>query len=172
MEDEILIRGLKRGLITAQERFFNDYKDKVFRGCKRYLTVEDAEDVAIITLCKAMQNIKKFRGESALSSWVYRIAYNQSMMTLRKRKQQIDRTDSIEDKHTENLSYEMTTDPLLRKKLNRSFAKLKQDHRAVFYLRQIEQCTNEEVSIALNVSIAATKSKYFRAREHFAKMAA
>lgn len=72
------------------ETIFKDYKDKIYRlalGISR--NEKDAEDIVQNTFLKIIKNLKNFRHQSKISTWIFRIAYNEALMVLRKRRKNI-----------------------------------------------------------------------------------
>lgn len=184
MQDEVLIVGLKRGLITTQERFYNYYKGQVLAQCCKILhNYHDAEDATSIALYKAIKNIKKFKGDCKLESWLYRIALNECLMIIRKRKNKEAKTiyfqdvlktqvDQIKDRdepkqeaHT-LISYEMLEDPILRRWANLCYLHLRPEYQVVIDLAAIGLSTPHAAKL-LNFTLPQYKSRLFRARIDF-----
>ncbi len=79
------------------EEIFKEYKDKVYRLAISIVRNEkDAEDIMQNTFIKVMDNLKSFRNESHISTWIYKIAYNEALMYLRKRRSQFNLSNYIE----------------------------------------------------------------------------
>src|SRR3989338_5473834 len=75
---------------------FNKYKDRIYRlALSITRNPSDAEDAAQNTFIKIIKNLKYFKNRSLLSTWIYRIAYNESLMLLRKRRLQFRLSGSI-----------------------------------------------------------------------------
>src|SRR4029450_6362982 len=92
-QDELLER-LQRGDETAMVELAETYSSKIYQLAFRYLrNKEDAEEVTQDVLFKVYRKVGAFRGDSALSSWIYRITFNAAMSRLRTAKYQRAQTD-------------------------------------------------------------------------------
>jgi RNA polymerase sigma-70 factor (ECF subfamily) len=154
----------------------NRYERNIYR-LARHITQspEDAEDILQETFLKAYEHLRDFQGNSKFYTWLVRIAVNQSLMKLRKRKS--DAYVSLDDPYDtgeETLVREIAVwDPNpeqtysqeeMRSILEKAVDSLPPTFRAVFALRDIEELSTEETAAALNLSIPAVKSRLLRAR--------
>jgi len=79
------------------EQIFTQYRSKVYGLALTLARNEkDAEDIVQNAFMKIMKNLDGFRGKSRLSTWIYRIVYNEALMQLRKRHRQVSLSDSLE----------------------------------------------------------------------------
>lgn len=179
LTDEQLLPHLKAGDGAAYEEILRRYETKIFslaRGLTR--NDQDAEDVLQEACLSIFKNICKFKGESSLSTWIYRITVNAGLMKVRGRKKD-ERSVPIEEympKFDETghrvavvPDWHPAVDELLLNKelaglLRRWIAELEPDYRVVFVLRDQEGLSNEEVAAALDLSVPAVKSRLHRAR--------
>ena len=136
---------------------------------------EDAEDVLQETFLKAFEHLPDFHGQSKFYTWIVRIAVNESLMKLRKRKS--DRTvpldeplDTGEDTVVREIAV-WDEDPEqkysreeLGQILDDAVQGLRPAFRTVFVLRDIEELSTEETAEALGISVPAVKSRLLRAR--------
>ncbi len=76
MEEQKLIESLKRADSRAYDELYREYVEKIGGIARSYLGVDDVEDVIQEVFIKVYKNIKKFRGDSSLSTWIYRITVN------------------------------------------------------------------------------------------------
>ncbi len=173
------------GAIVAQARLgnasaFNEllrrYERKIFR-LALHITQnrEDAEDVLQESFLKAYEHLDQFQGQSKFYTWVVRIAVNQALMKLRKRKS--DRSVSLDetiDTGEDNIGREIAAwdenpeQKYSREELNGILVSaidgLPPIYRAVFVLRDIDGLSTEEAAEALELSVPAVKSRLLRAR--------
>ncbi len=165
---------------TGDAEAFNDlvrrYERKIYRLAKNITqNDEDAEDVLQDTFLKAYEHLSGFQGNSKFYTWLVRIAVNEALMKLRKRKS--DRTvplDEPVDTGEETVAREIAVwdeDPEQKYSqeelagiLNEAVQSLKPAFRTVFVLRDIEELSTEEAAQALQISIPAVKSRLLRAR--------
>src|ERR1700678_514727 len=165
---------------SGDARAFSDligkYERKIFR-LAQHITQnrEDAEDVLQETFLKAYEHLDQFQGNSKFYTWIVRIAVNQALMKLRRRK--ADRSVSLDetiDTGEDNIVREIAAwgeDPEERfsreelgEILDSAVKGLETPYRSVFVLRDIEELSTEETANALGLSIPAVKSRLLRAR--------
>ena len=177
VSDELaLVRAAKAGDITAFEQLVHRYDRNVFR-IAQHITQnrEDAEDVVQDAFLKAYENLKNFQEQSKFYTWLVRIAVNEALMRLRRRRPE--RMVSLdEDVKTEEDSMprevadwspnpeQQYSQAELRDILTRTIQGLPSSFRTVFVLRDVEGLSTEETAQALDLSIPAVKSRLLRAR--------
>jgi RNA polymerase sigma-70 factor (ECF subfamily) len=182
-KDSTLVALAKNGNISAFEKLIKRYEDIIFSLAYRILQdKEKAYDVLQETALSAFKNLKKFKGKSAFSTWLYKIALNYALMHKRKQKSLEKKMSFIpteneskiyESINTEELSNIQTVDdnPIktleeqeLINILNDSLNKLPEKYRTVFILKELEGKSIEEVAKILNLSPAAIKTRLHRSR--------
>lgn len=175
--DELaLVNRARTGDLRAFSELVTRYDRKIFRLAKHITqSDEDAEDVLQETFLKAFEHLGDFQGNSKFYTWIVRIAVNESLMKLRKRKS--DRTVSIDesiDTGEETVVREIAvweenpeqrySREELREILSQAVDSLRPAFRTVFVLRDIEDLSTEETAEALSLSVPAVKSRLLRAR--------
>jgi RNA polymerase sigma-70 factor, ECF subfamily len=177
--------GIDEGALVTQARDGDDrafaelvrrYEGKIFR-LAQHITQnrEDAEDVLQETFMKSYEHLDQFKGDSKFYTWIVRIAVNQALMKLRRRK--TDKSVSLDetiDTGEDTLVREIAAwgeDPEQRfsreelgQILDTAVQSLDPPYRSVFVLRDIEDLSTEETAEALNLSVPAVKSRLLRAR--------
>jgi RNA polymerase sigma-70 factor, ECF subfamily len=148
--------------------------DAIYRLARRLVkSEEDAEDVVQEAFLKALGAIKEFRGHSRFTTWMHRIAVNQALMKLRKRRSEVFPMESVESGEIgtplDLMDWsDSALDDLVRKEavqvLEDSLEVLPIDLRAVVVLRDINGLSNEETAAALELPIGAVKWRLHRAR--------
>jgi len=177
-----LIEQLKKHDEDAVTEFVVTYKPKVYQLAFRYLrNKEDAEEVSQDVLMKVINKIAAFRGDSALSSWIYRITFNTAMSRLRNGRAQRagevdDRLDGAEETASTRgetpydvadwsaLADEHVMRVELRQSLAQAVRELPALYRAPVILRDIQGLTTEEASAMLQVKDQTLKSRLHRGR--------
>jgi len=175
--DELaLVQAAKRGDVAAFEELVKRYDRNIFR-IAQHITQnrEDAEDVVQDAFLKAYENLEQFQGNSKFYTWLVRIAVNESLMKLRRRRS--NRTVSLdEDIETEEdtmprevADWSPNPEQLykqgeLKDILRKTVQGLPASFRTVFVLRDVEGLSTEETAEALDLSIPAVKSRLLRAR--------
>ncbi|HUA19908.1 MAG TPA: RNA polymerase sigma factor [Bryobacteraceae bacterium] len=174
-ESRLLARA-REGDLAAFNELVNRYSRKIYRLAKHITqNDEDAEDVLQETFLKAFEHLGNFQGQSKFYTWIVRIAVNESLMKLRKRKS--DRTvpldeplDTGEDTVVREIAVwdENPEQQYSREEiggiLDEAIQSLKPTFRTVFVLRDIEELSTEETAEALGISVPAVKSRLLRAR--------
>jgi RNA polymerase sigma-70 factor (ECF subfamily) len=175
-DEASLVAKAKAGDADAFGTLVNHYDRRVFRMAKQITqNDEDAEDVLQETFLKAYSHLSDFQGNSKFYTWLVRIAVNEALMKLRKRRSDKtvpldDPIDTGEDVVAREIAVwdENPEDTYSREELARildeAVQSLKPAYRTVFVLRDIEEMSIEETAEALNLSISAVKSRLLRAR--------
>ena len=175
-EEMALVHAAKAGDVSAFESLVKKYDRNVFRIANHIThNREDAEDVVQDAFLKAYENLEQLQGQSKFYTWLVRIAVNEALMKLRKRRPE--RTVSLdEDVKTEEDSLprevadwspnpeQQYSQAELKDILTRTIQGLPQGFRTVFVLRDVEGLSTEETAEALDLSIPAVKSRLLRAR--------
>ncbi len=127
---------------------------------------EDADDVVQTVFIKVWKNIDQFRGESRLYTWLYRIATNEAITFLnRKKKQTIIRYDDIQQSELQSKTseHEGTDGATITEMLNKAMDLLPEKQRAVFVMKYFEEMKYEEMSRITGTSEGALKASYHHA---------
>src|ERR1700721_3030197 len=175
-EDEpVLVAAAQAGDISASETRVSRYERKIFRLAQNITqNREDAEDVMQEAFLKAYEHLSGFQGNSRFYTWLVRIAVNQALMKLRKRRpnqvsidEEVNTGEDLIPREIEDWGpspedrYKQTE---MSDILSSSIADLDPPFRIVFQLRDIEELSTEETAEALGLSVPAVKSRLLRAR--------
>jgi len=177
IDDEAAIVAQARlGDAKAFSELLRRYEGKIFR-LAQHITQnrEDAEDVLQEAFLKAYEHLDQFQGQSKFYTWIVRIAVNQALMKLRKRKSDrsvsLDETiDTGEDTVAREIAAwdENPEQQYSREEINEILSSaidgLAPIYRAVFVLRDVDDLSTEETAEALELSVPAVKSRLLRAR--------
>ena len=175
-DEAALVARAKDGDAEAFSELVKHYDRRVFRMAKQITqNDDDAEDVLQEAFLKAYTHLDDFQGNSKFYTWIVRIAVNEALMKLRKRRS--DRSvpldepiDTGEDEVAREIAVwdgnpeETYSREELGAMLDEAVQSLKPAYRTVFILRDIEELSIEETAEALNLSISAVKSRLLRAR--------
>ena len=180
-QEELLAR-LKRGDEQALVDLADEFGTKIYQLALRYLrNKEDAEEVTQDVLFKVYRKVDAFRGDAALSSWIYRITFNAAMSRLRTAKYQRSQDDERNmagadtDLHGDaprakdvadwsDLADEQVLRSQLRTRVMRAILALPAIYRAPVMLRDIQGMSTEEASAVLHVKDQTLKSRLHRGR--------
>ena len=142
------------------------YQRRVYGIIRKMVIIhEDADDITQQTFIKAFKNIDRFHSNSTLFTWIYRIAVNESLNFLEKKKRRF--FTKIED-HTEVLKHHVDTSPLIdgdeiNRRLQKAILTLPEKQRLVFNLRYYEEMPYEDMSQITETSVGALKASYHHA---------
>lgn len=175
-DDLVLVTEAKAGSYEAFEELVSRYENKIYRlGLNVTGNPEDAEDVLQEAFLKAFQHLGEFRADSRFYTWLVRIAVNEGLMKLRKRRS--DRSVPLEDEigddgepipreladwkpNPEQIFAQAEIESILRD----AAQKLPASYRTVFLLRDVEDLSTAETASVLSLSEGTVKARLFRAR--------
>ena len=172
MTEKELLETLKQHDQNALVEVFERYSDKIYLLAVRLLDDEViADGVVQDTFIALIENIDSFEGRSKLSTWLYRVAYNNAMGRLRKLKPQLE-LDDLDDNYTipttlvdwQTIPETMLSDSEAMVEIHRAIDTLSPTLKAVFLLRDIEELSTEETAESLDISVSAVKVRLHRAR--------
>ncbi len=172
-----LVADARRGSADAFTTLIRQYERHIYRLALNITgNREDAEDVLQEALLKAFRNLSKFEGQSRFYTWLVRIAVNESLMKLRRRRtsKEVSLDEPAGNGDDLPVPRELQSwgeNPEgryagveLQRILSGAIARLEPRTRAVFLLRDVEHLSIEETSGMLAISVPAVKSRLLRAR--------
>jgi RNA polymerase sigma-70 factor (ECF subfamily) len=177
--ESILLQGLRAGDPAAYRRFVDLNSANVYNVALKLLGDEqEAEDVLQETFLSAFQAIDRFEARSRLSTWLYRIAYNASLMRLRKRDrmtvfsldQPLDVAEEVPQTQARHLvDWSAVPDDRLltaeaRQQMEQAISELPESLRSAFVLRDIQGLSGAETAEVLGITVQAVKNRLHRAR--------
>ena len=173
---EISVEALRAGDRAEFARLVDAYSAPIYRlGLKILGNPQDAEDVLQNTFLNALTHLSSFEGRSSLSTWLYRIASNEALMQIRRKRKNV----SIEDLQTEGsdegilpeifMDWSVLPESELiteesKAKLDEAVSKLPESLRLVFVLRDVEGVSIKETAEILNLTETNVKTRLLRAR--------
>jgi RNA polymerase sigma-70 factor (ECF subfamily) len=175
-EDEpVLVAAAKSGDAAAFEELVNRYERKIFRLAMNITrNREDAEDAMQDAFMKAYSHLSGFQEDSRFYTWLVRIAANEALMRLRKRRpnqfsidEPVEGEDDLMPREIEDWGpspEQRFAQTELHGILDQVIDQLDPDFRTVFVLRDIEELSTEETAATLGISVPAVKSRLLRAR--------
>ena len=174
--DEQLVELAKNGDDGAFPELVKRYSRRILRVARNITNHdEDAEDVLQEAFMKAYTHLDSFQGNSKFYTWLVRIAMNEALMKLRKRKtgklvSLDEELDTGEDTMLREVAVwegnpeDRYSQDELREILDKTISSLPEGFRTVFLLRDVEELSTEETAETLGLSIPAVKSRLLRAR--------
>ncbi|MDO7085276.1 sigma-70 family RNA polymerase sigma factor [Pseudocolwellia sp. AS88] len=151
---------------TAYEVLFHRYHNKLIQICYRYLdSTEEAEEAVNDTMLNVFNNLKRFEQRASFKTWIYRIAYNQALTRLRKKK--LDQVD-LDETH-EEVSDDTSDDSADRSsQLNSMLERLSLEERSIVVFRIAGDLEFNDIALIVDQKLSTVKMRYKRALEKMA----
>jgi RNA polymerase sigma-70 factor, ECF subfamily len=166
-----LVRRAQQGDSDAFASLFHAHKARVYSVCLRLTNNSaEAEDLTQDAFVQAFRKLSMFRGDSALSTWLYRIAVNTVLMRFRKKAL---RQVSLDEPYTQDArcvrrEYGSRDDRLAgsidRSALTRAIGELPEGYRTIFLLHEVEGYEHQEIAELLDCSVGNSKSQLHKAK--------
>lgn len=174
--DQLLVERVQRGDKKAFDVLVSKYQHKIVSLVSRYVSdPSEAMDVAQEAFIKAYRALKRFRGDSAFYTWLYRIAINTAKNYLvaqsrRPPQSDVDAVDAEQYQVDSRLKDRGSPEhELLREEIEQTIhdaiADLPEDLRVAIVLREMEGMSYEEIATSMDCPIGTVRSRIFRARE-------
>lgn len=166
-----LIRRAQRGDAAAFANIFYAHKPRIYSLCLRMTSnIAEAEDLTQESFLQVFRKLPTFRGDSALSTWMYRVAVNTVLMYFRKRgRPQISLDESLSDQGQTKKREHGSDDQRLvtcvdRIALARAIRELPDGYRTIFLLHEVDGYEHREIARLLKCSVGNSKSQLHKAR--------
>ena len=168
-QDELaLVERCRQGDLGAFEEVYRAHSGRLYSVAFRMVgNAADAEDLLQEIFLAAHRKLESFRGESALGTWLYRLAVNLCLDYLRSRTgRAISVTDALDDEHPlpDNESRSLAERTVTKMDLERALAQLPEGCRMAFVLHDIEGLEHREVAEAMGIAEGTSKSQVHKAR--------
>ena len=161
-DDAQLIAACRRGEARAMEMLYHQYKRRVFGMAHRIVGASDCEEVAQEVFVRVFRGLAAFRGESALSTWIYRLTVNAALSHLARRGR---RQEVSDDGLTEVPAPPVAErDSALAARIEAALARLPAGYRAILVLHDVEGLSHEECAAILECRVGTCKSQLHKAR--------
>jgi RNA polymerase sigma-70 factor (ECF subfamily) len=170
-DDAQLIAACRRGEARAMEMLYHQYKRRVFGMAHRIVGPNDAEEVAQEVFVRVYRGLAAFRGDSALSTWIYRLTVNASLSYLarRGRRQEVPADDTITEVAAPPVA---ERDPGLAARIETALGQLPAGYRAILVLHDVEGLSHEECAAILECRVGTCKSQLHKARARMRELLA
>ncbi len=156
-----IVEACQKGDPVAQRHLYNVSHQKVYRLVVRMVGIQDAADVTQQVFLQAFRKIGQFSGGSQIGTWIYRVAVNEALQHLRKRKRRHFQTFEQEPMDRSAASRENFDDKVL---LEQALGQLDPELRSAFLLREVEGLSYREIADALEIPEGTVGSRLNRAR--------
>ncbi|NOZ85835.1 MAG: sigma-70 family RNA polymerase sigma factor [Deltaproteobacteria bacterium] len=175
LKERLLIRRLKRGNPEAFRTLIDLYQQRIYNLCFRFMgNRADAEDVAQDVFCTIFLKVGTFRGDSSLSTWIYRIAINHSKNKLkylaRRKTESLDNMRAagtgLNNPDSSNMGgpAKMLESSDLKNIVQEEILYLDEERRLVLILRDIQELSYSEITRITGLPVGTVKSRLHRAR--------
>jgi RNA polymerase sigma-70 factor (ECF subfamily) len=166
-EEDVWIRRAQRSDARAFEALYRLHVDKVYGLCLRMTgNVSEAEDCTQEAFIQAWNKLTKFRGDSAFSTWLHRIAVNAVLGRMRKHKREQDRIQAVADTRPARSA---TGDTGELRDLSDAVNRLPEGARHVFVLHGVYGYSHDEAAKMLGIAAGTSKAQMHRARKLLAQ---
>ncbi len=160
--DEVeLIAACRRGEHRAMEVLYHRYKRRVFGLVTRIAGPNDAEEVAQEVFVRIYRGLARFRGDSALSTWIYRLSVNAALSYVTRRPKRLESEEALRHLAAPATAHR---DPRVAIRLEQCLELLPFGYRTVIVLHDIEGLSHEECAGIMGCRIGTSKSQLHKAR--------
>ena len=171
-----LVCKAKEGSQKAYAELMQRYKESIyFMSLKMVNNKDDAMDMTVETFGKAFENIEKYKPDFAFSTWLFRIATNNCIDFIRKKRLNVVSIDSMVDDEGDDRPLQIRSDTLdpeeisIKKQQNEKLKdivdKLPARYRTLIILRYFDELSYEEIATQLDLPLGTVKAQLFRARD-------
>ena len=172
LDGRALVDACLAGRAGAFDLIVERHRRQVYQLCYRFVSNhEDASDLAQDVFIRAYRGLRSFRGQSSLSTWLYRIGIN---VCLNRVTTKSPRTEPIEDRQHVDTRAESAADHLLRgeraARVRQAIARLPRKQRATLILRMYHELSHREIADTLGSSEGAVKANFFHALGNLKKL--
>ena len=163
MDERELISRVRAGDAGAERALYDAHVDRVYRLAYRLAGNDDqARDFTQETFIRVFDRLETFRGDSALSTWIYAIAHSVILNGLRKAKRFRRETD-LED-GVEIAGGARIAEPDLKARLHAAIAALPEKYRVPFVMHEVEGFSHEEIAAVQGIEVGTSKAQVSRAK--------
>jgi RNA polymerase sigma-70 factor (ECF subfamily) len=155
------------GNIEAFEALYQRHYRRVYNLCLRMLNdASEAEDLTQEVFIQLYRKIKSFRGDSAFSTWLYRLTVNQVLMHFRKKQVRNEKTTEDGEMPSQVVNQEAVdnSNQIEKIAIEKAVKQLPKGYRTVFVLHDIKGFEHEEIAKMLGLSVGTSKSQLHKAR--------
>ncbi len=164
-EDRVLVAAFQAGSKEAFDVIVTRHQRHVYQLCFRFVrTHEDASDLAQDVFVRAFKGLKNFKGDSSLSTWLYRVGVNcclNRVAVKRPATESIEETQHVDQRSDDPLRAVVRGEKAAE--VRRAIAQLPPKQRATLLLRVYQELSHEEIAGILGSSVGAVKANFFHA---------
>lgn len=173
MDDAALVAASVAGQREAFDTIVERHRRTVYQVCYRFVgNHEDASDLAQDAFVRAWRGLRNFKGQSALSTWLYRIAVNVCLNRVSAKAaitEPIDATEPVADARIESAPHAMMREQRAAA-VRKAIAGLPKKQRATLILRTYHDLSHQQIADVLGSSVGAVKANFFHALANLKKI--
>ncbi|MBO8161032.1 MAG: RNA polymerase sigma factor [Thermosipho sp. (in: Bacteria)] len=172
--EKAFIKALRKGEEWAYRKLYRDYAAKIGSFARTYFGTDDVDDIIQEVMMRVFKGIKKFKGNSSLSTWIYRITMNVCNTLYEKYKRKNEKVFSIHNSNDDEKEYEIVDterdvqkevqDEILYEKIMEILEKLPEKERVLIKLRDVDGLPYSEIAKILDIPEGTVKSRLHSAR--------
>lgn len=163
--DQQLIQRCLKNDMSAYRQLYDDHKDVLFNIAMRiHQNVQDAEDVLQETFVRIFKALPDFKGESKLSTWIYRILLNTCFSNLKHKKSSAEKVIYLSKEELAHATAQIEN-PDTGIILEQEITALPVGYRTIFVLHEVEGFAHEEIAKMLEITTGTSKSQLFKAKK-------
>ena len=164
-DDAALVAAFRAGRREAFDEIVTRHRKQIYQLCYRFVrNHEDASDLAQDVFVRAFKGLQKFKGDSSLATWLYRVGVNACLNRVTAKKQReapIHAAERIDAGAIDPLQEVLRSERV--DKVREAIRKLPPKQRATLMLRIYQECSHEEIAAALGGTVGAAKANLFHA---------
>ena len=160
-----IVRRSQAGDVKAFEELYREHEGRVFAVCLRMIAnTSRAEELTQDVFVRVWEMLGTFRGESAFSSWLHRVAVNVVLVNIRSQQRYQQRVTTVDDLESYDRENSLSR-PGESIDLETAMTRLPKQARAIFVLHDIEGYRHEEIAKSMGLAVGTTKAQLHRARK-------
>ncbi len=172
-DEQEFVERLKNAEEKAYKELIDTYKNKILKTALSFVPFfEDAEDITQEVFIEVFRSIKKFRQDSSLSTWIYRISVNKSINYTKKNRKYFENKsindyyafENIQSQNDSNETLYNMESKQLAQLIHNALQTLNEKQRTVFVMHKIEGIPYKEISNLLGISLSSVESLMHRAK--------
>lgn len=173
LDDAALVKAAASGDRDAFDEIVARHRRNVYQVCYRFVNNhEDASDLTQDAFVRAWRGLKNFKGQAALSTWLYRIAVNVCLNRISVKAPRTETLETIE--HVEDASVETAPRAMMREEraaaVRKAIASLPARQRATLIMRAYHDMPHQQIADVLGSSVGAVKANFFHALANLKKI--
>jgi RNA polymerase sigma-70 factor, ECF subfamily len=177
LDERALVEACIAGRAGAFDLIVERHRRPVYQLCYRFVgNHEDASDLSQDVFLRAYRGLGRFKGQSSLATWLYRIAVNVSLNKVSAKAPLAQASEPIDEGRFVDERQESASDRLLRQergvRVRRAIAQLPRKQRLTLVLRMFHEMSHQEIAEVLGSSVGAVKANFFHAMNNLKRMLA